>query len=172
MNLNIITAEDATRIAAATRVTETPPSEIAKQGTTRKAGKVPQVTEDDLYTRILKFIPVPLIGLYLFIVNGVLGTIKEKDHHDARRIVVWLVFIGFGALIAIYLHNSGVHRKMQIAISLIAYGAWATASAGPFQLISGWNDGFASLIAAGVVAIAFAFKVKPLPSDVIDNIKP
>lgn len=169
VNLNIMTPEDAAAIGQSVKQSEKSAQVIATEGQQRRTGKTPQVTADDAYTRILKYIPAPLIGLYLLIVNALLGSLDETNHHDARRWACWIILVVFAALIAAYLHNTGVKRTSQIVVSILAYLAWAAASPGPFQLLHWWNDGYATAALGVVLAIAFAFQLNPLPDTAISD---
>src|SRR3712207_5366827 len=114
MKLNIVTADDATRMAAAVKQTPKTPREIAEDGQRRTPGETPQVTADDLYTQVLKFVPTPLIGLYLFAVNAALSSFQG----DTERTVLWVIFIVFVLAVIGFLRSRKVHRVRQIALSV------------------------------------------------------
>src|SRR5687767_5569512 len=72
VNLNVFTETDAERVASAVKETPETAESIARRGVEGDRA-TPQVTEDDLYSKVLKYIPAPLIGLYLFLANLVLN---------------------------------------------------------------------------------------------------
>ena len=169
MNLNVITPQDASRIAGAVKETEKVAREVATQGTTQPA-TAPQVTTDDLYAKILKYIPAPLIGLYLLAVNLFLSVFQDRDTH--RALATTLTFVLFGVLIVVYLARRGVRRKSQLVVSLVAFVAWAMASPGPFQELALYESWWGTLALIVVAALFLAVKVPPLADDVINETKP
>jgi hypothetical protein len=163
VDLNVFTSRDAERVAAKVKATTEAPRDIAERGVTAKAA--PQVTTDDLYARILKYIPAPLIGLYLMITNLWLGVLKG----GAEEVAAWITLVAFAALVVAFLLNRKVRRKSQIAVSVLAFVAWAAASPGPFELIGGWNEAFGTIALAAAVALLVVFRPGPLPDSVIEE---
>src|SRR5207302_287940 len=108
--------------------------QLARRGRSAPA-KAPQITEDDLYARLLKYIPAPLIGLYLMASNAIVGSAKG----NVEKGLAWGAFVVFVVAVAMFLRGRGVKRRRQIVVSLAAFAAWAAASPGPFQLIGGWE---------------------------------
>jgi hypothetical protein len=165
MNLNVITAADAEVVADTVKKTPTSATDIARKGKTKKSGQVPQVSEDDLYARLLKYIPAPLIGLYLMATNTIIGAASGT----AEKVLCWIALAGFSVLIVVFLLNRAVRRKRQIAVSVVAFLAWAAASPGPFQLIDGWNEWMGTLALIAAVAVFIAVNIKPLPKEVLEE---
>jgi hypothetical protein len=162
MNLNVITPEDATAITEEVKRPENPTPKIARRGK-KKPGAVPQVTEDDLYTRLLKYIPTPLIGLYLLLINGALSAFDGKT----RTVAAWVLFAVFAVSIIPFLRTRAVRRPSQVATSVAAFVAWAIASPGPFSILGGWNA-FYGTIALGVMTLfVLIYQAKPLPANVL-----
>jgi FtsH-binding integral membrane protein len=169
MNLNVFTQQDATRIAEAVKATDKTAEQVAEQGKDPE-GKAPQVTEDSLYARVLKYIPAPLIGLYLLAVNTFLSVFKTEE--TARKVSTWITFVVAAILIAVYLKQRGVKRVTQIGISLLAFVAWAVASPGPFQQIHKYEPWWGTVALILVSAVFLSVKIEPLPESVINETKP
>jgi hypothetical protein len=168
MNLNVLTVDDAAELADAVKNSPKSGKEIAEEGRARKPGQTPQVAADDPYTQVLKFVPTPLIGLYLITVNAALSSLSGKG----ERVALWIIFVVFALAIIGFLRNRDVRRTGQIAFSVAAFVAWCAASPGPFQAIKDYPEviGTFALIAIGL-AVA-VFKLKPLPKDVLEEAKP
>lgn len=163
MNLNVLTARDAERIAGRVKTTGESAESISNRGVDASKPE-PQVTQDDIYTKLLKYIPAPLLGLYLFVVNIILGSTKG----ETEKWGAWITFVVFVVLIVIFLVRRRVHRVLQIVASTLAFAALAAASPGPFQLISDWKEWFGSVALGVVLAILIAVKPGDLPDDVIN----
>jgi hypothetical protein len=159
MNLNVVTEEDAVRAVDDVKSDTAPAPDIANESTETDSGTVPQVTVDDLYSRLLKFIPAPLIGIYLMVTNLIL------DGNDANESLLWIVFAFFVAATAAYLMVRKVKRIGQIAVSVLAFGAFAAASPGPFQQLDGWESLYGTLALAAVAVVLIVFKPSPLPKE-------
>lgn len=155
MNLNFITAEDAEAAVEAVRAdTATPAGDVANPGTTTPAGTNPQVTRDDLYSKVLKFVPAPIIGIYLMATNFVIGQADKNE--DPNQGVL------FGALVVFLLATLAflVVRKVrigQIIVSTLAFAVIASASPGWFQYQGWWEAEYATyaLIVAGLSIVVF-----------------
>jgi hypothetical protein len=169
MNLNVITPQDATVLASAVKTTPKEPEDIAAEGQARPTGTTPQVAADDLYTKVVKYIPTPLIGLYLVMINLFLSGFESER---SKEIACWITFGVFTILVVLFLRNRKVHRPHQIAVSVGAFIAWATASPGPFQLIGGWKEWIGTAALVAVSAIFVVWQVKPLPQDVLNESAP
>lgn len=163
MNLNVITAKDARVIAGEVQETNQTPEEIAKKGLEKPSGQAPQVTEDDLYARLLKYIPAPLIGLYLMATNTIVGA----SSGTTEKVGTWIALGAFAVLIVVFLKNRAVRRTRQIVVSVVAFLAWAAASPGPFQTLSWWDAWIGTLALIGAVAVFIAVNIAPLPEDVL-----
>jgi hypothetical protein len=168
INLNVLTIEDATRVADAVKETEKSAQTIATEGKERSPGSTPQVTADDLYAQVVKYVPTPLIGLYLFAVNAALSSFAGKG----ERVALWIIFCVFVLATIGFLRNRGVRRPGQIALSVAAFIAWIAASPGPFQAIKEYPEVIGTFALLAVVLVTLVFRLKPLPDAVINEIKP
>ncbi len=159
MNRNVITAEDAQALAqkqqgvgaeAAGPQTFTPPAPPA--GTP---------TADDYWNRLLKYIPIEVIGVYLAATDAV----ASVTGHAKRETVLWIIFGFVLAVTPIYLRNvAGIVRSGQLMISAVAFVVWAFALGGPFP--ESWSGYESWMGALAVILSAFvlgALKLPPLP---------
>lgn len=137
MNLNVITTADAIRTLSAVKEDAAAPAAVADESMRTQSGRAPQVTADDLYSRLLKYIPAPLIGTYLFLVDAVHGGTGGTQKPAA--VLLWSLLFVFLAVTVAWLVQREVKRPLQIGVSILAFAAFATASQGPFQTIPGWQ---------------------------------
>ena len=164
MNLNVITQDDAEKLADAVKTTDTPAPTIANPNTSNG----PQVTADDLYARLLKYIPAPLLGIYLFLVNAV---VKINDH-SLRQVAVIAWYVVMAVLVVVYLRTRKVKRNSQIGVALLAFTGYAFASSGPDKAF-GWYDPLMGSAALAIVAaVLVATNPSDLSPDVINDLKP
>jgi hypothetical protein len=170
MNLNVLTQQDAERMADRVKATAESSESIAKRGVDSKKEE-PGLTQDDVYTRLLKYIPAPLIGLYLFGMNiGLSATEGDNEWNLA-----WFGFGLFAFLTPIYLYRRKIRRVLQIFASVAAFAAFAAASPGPFQLIrdwkviGDWQEWYGSIALVVVLAILIALQPGDLPEDAIEQ---
>jgi len=92
MNRNVVTVEDAHALQAATAgAAFAPPAPPA--GTP---------TADDYWNRLLKYIPIEVIGVYLAASDAV----SSVTGHTRREVVLWIIF---GVVLAI--HYPGLPKK-------------------------------------------------------------
>ena len=168
MNLNILTVDDAAELAEAVKTSSKSGKAIAEEGKKRKPGATPQVAADDLYTQVLKFVPTPLIGLYLISVNAALSAFSGKG----ERVALWLIFLVFALAIIGFLRTREVRRTGQIAVSVAAFIAWTAASPGPFQAIKDYPEVIGTFALIAIVLAGVVFQLKPLPKDVLEEAKP
>jgi hypothetical protein len=168
MNLNIMTVADAAKVADAVKVSDKSGEVIAEEGMARVPGETPQVAGDDLYSQVVKYVPTPLIGLYLVAVNAALSSFSGHS----ERVALWIIFLVFAAAIVAFLRTRGVRRLGQIVISVAAFVAWVAASPGPFQSIKDYPEVIGTFALLGVILVTLVFKLKPLPDSVINEVKP
>jgi drug/metabolite transporter (DMT)-like permease len=117
----------------------------------------------------VKYIPTPLIGLYLLLVNLFLSGFSSKS---AKQISCWIAFGVFAILVALFLRNRGVKRTSQLVVSCLAFVAFAMASPGAFQLITDWKEWFGTVALIAIATVFVVWNVAPLPNDVINDSSP
>jgi hypothetical protein len=178
VNLNIFTPEDAAAVANAVKASDKGGQAIAEEGQTRVGGETPQVSADDVYGKLLKIVPVPLLGFYLAFEN-LWFTVADDDRHEIlfvtasyKQFAAWATLVVFVVLVPLFLHQNKVHRWTQMVMASLAFVVLATSSQGPFQLIGAWKDwiGTAALLAMGV-ALLF-YQPNKLPDNVIPRSQP
>ncbi|MGH3848142.1 MAG: hypothetical protein ACRDRT_00250, partial [Pseudonocardiaceae bacterium] len=129
---------------------------------TQGAGGVSVPTEDDYLTKLLKYVPLEVVGAYLFL-EGVVESNVTKPHDRA----LWLggILIGILAVTIPYdIRVLNVVRFTQIAMSIVGLGVYIFALGGWFATTTWYQHWYAS-IALPVFALAVAIvKLKPLPT--------
>jgi hypothetical protein len=163
MNLNVITTNDATRITAGIKGSAESAEVIAAEATAAPAGQTPQVSADDVYTTLLKIVPVPLLGFYLAFQTLWLSVAGDDKHTilgitaTAKEFAMWATLIVFLVLVVLFLLQRKVKRGLQYIVTVVAFAVLATASQGPFQLLSWWKEwiGTAALFGMGVLLIFY-----------------
>jgi hypothetical protein len=136
MNRNIVTPEDARR--AATKVVRT------------AGGR--ELTADDYWTRVLKYVPVEIVSAYLLLKNMLEGAYVPGSF--ARLVSLEVLFtLGLLGTWAYAKLRLQIVRNTQIAVTVVGYCAWAFA-AGSFLAEFGWYSPWmatASIVIFGVV---------------------
>lgn len=120
-----------------------------------------QTVPDDWYNRLLKFIPVPIIGGYLA-AEGILPEIAESP--NARKLWLWVIFAVLGVFTWGYLWSRGLRRRLQVLVAVGSYVVWVFALGGPFQAqFKSWEPWMGSLavILTAVGLVAFNLPVPP-----------
>jgi len=168
VNLNIFTEADATKVTRAVKESPKTPTEIAEQGRAAKPGETPQVAADDLYSQVVKYVPTPLLGLYLVAVNAAASSFSG----NTERVTLWVIFGIFAISVVGFLHTRKVKRWEQIGVSVAAFVAWVAASPGPFQAIHNYPDVIGTFALIAVILVTLVFHLKPLPDDVIEDSGP
>jgi hypothetical protein len=161
VDLNIYTEADAEKAAVTVKNDPASAADIANPDKDTKSGET--LTKDDVYGRVLKYVPAPLIGLYLMATNLVISQADEGEEPSEETLWVILVV----ALIAIigFLVKREVKRVSQLVLSAVAFLAVASASPGPFQQIDDWNELWGTLALIGAAALLIVFKPKALPEE-------
>jgi len=138
------------------------PEDVARVGLERADATVPPGTPtvDDYWTRLLKYVPVEMIGSYLAIA-GVLTT-AYKEGTTGRQ--VSLAVLTVAGLIATWFFAQrvlGVVRTLQLAMTVAAFLVWVFATGGVFATWGWWSPGFGTI---AVVAFAVAVRIVKVPA--------
>lgn len=161
MDLNVYTQGDAEEAAKTVKNDPASPKDIADPDKPTSSGET--LTKDDVYTRVLKYVPAPLIGLYLMATNLVIS--QADNGEQPSELTLWII-LAVGALATIgYLVRRKVKRLGQIALSVIAFFAVASASPGPFQQIEDWNELWGTLALIGAAVVLIVFKPGEIPEE-------
>ncbi len=100
------------------------------------------VSKDDYFNRLLKYIPAEIVGLYLTLDN-IINIQKEGSH----AWMSWFIFAVCLILIPLYLNRVlNVKKKIQILISSLSFVVWVYALGGPFATCGLFNNLFAALL--------------------------
>jgi hypothetical protein len=178
MNLNVITPRDAARITSAIKSSGKSAQQIATEATDARAGETPQVSADDVYTTLLKIVPVPLLGFYLAFQMLWLSVAGDDRHTilgitaTAKEFALWTTLVVFLVLVVLFLLERKVQRGLQYVVTVLAFAVLATASQGPFQLLSWWKEwiGTAALLAMGTLLIFYT--PRDLSEEEVATMKP
>lgn len=161
MDLNIYTETDAEKAAVTVKNDPAPVADIANPDKETKSGKT--LTKDDVYGRVLKYVPAPLIGLYLMATNLVIS--RAGDGEEPSELTLWIILGVALVIILSFLVKREVKRVSQLALSAVAFLAVASASPGPFQQIENWDELWGTLALIAVAAVLVVFKPDPIPED-------
>jgi branched-subunit amino acid transport protein len=123
------------------------------------AGGVTVPTADDYLTKLLKYVPLEVLGAYLF-VEGLITTNVD----DSKQLQKWLFWtlVATIALAAVYARTVlNVVRGSQIAMGAIGIAVYVFATGGWFATTSWYEDWFSGI---ALVLFGFAVAVIRLPS--------
>ncbi len=163
MNLNYITEEDAVKSADAVKTTTASAEDIANPDKKTDVGKRPQVTADDLYSKLLKFIPAPLLGIYLMATNVIVGMTNLGQQLIEALLLGVLVFFVIATIVFLKVRKV---RTGQVWMSATAFIVFAAGSPGWFTYLNWWQPAFATLALIAVAVVIVVFKpTAALPQD-------
>jgi hypothetical protein len=127
-----------------------------------------QLTADDYWSRLTKYVPIEIISAHLII--------KELVESDTSigpgaRSILLAVFgvLGIVATWAFAERVLKVVRPVQITMSCIAFVAWTAVSGGWFSLQAWYRPWFGIVLVVAFGVLVRIMKVPPLPPD--DNQK-
>jgi hypothetical protein len=122
-------------------------------------GGVPIPTEDDYLTKLVKYVPIEVLGAYLFIQGTISSNVTDKGD-----LAAWLgyVLIGFGVLTALYTWRVlSVVRPVQIGVGVVGFGVYVFAIGGWFATTT-WYHAWYAAIALPLFALFVA--IIPVPA--------
>lgn len=108
------------------------------------AGGAGAATADDYVTRLLKYIPGEVIGVYTA-VEGVAKTIQVNPPYPNGSLpwILFAVILIFGVVYQRYIAK--ITNWPQVIVSLFAFVLWVAANGGPFMTIDGYKTAYASI---------------------------
>jgi hypothetical protein len=165
MNRNIITKADIAQMSAAEtagdvpKTLDTKPPASAPQ-TAAAPGGVVVPTEDDYITKLLKYIPIEILGAYLFM-QTVVNTNVTTSHAHA----IWLLSLLIGAGILTFAYDRwvlSILRLTQLLMSVLAFAVYVFAMGGWFATTGWYHQWYASIAVPTFVVLVGIIPVKPL----------
>jgi len=149
-NRNLITAKDVEQLKTSLAKEEP----IAVQDT--------QPTADDFLDRLMKYVPIEVIGLYTVIEVNLKGLVEQQNLKN------WLLGLLVLSLICTFLYVKyylKVIRTMQVFMSVLAVGIWVFSIGGWFGEFDFWAAGWGVIAVAIYAVIIKIMKLNPLPAD-------
>jgi hypothetical protein len=128
-------------------------------GATTGPGGVPVPTADDYLTKLVKYIPIEVLGAYLFF-GGVVNSNVTAGH----ELAAWLGYglVGFGVITVLYswrvLH---VARVLQLGMSVVALAAYVFATGGWFGTTSWYHSWYGAIV---LPIFALLVAIVPIPA--------
>ncbi len=121
-------------------------------------------TADDYLTKLLKYVPLEVLGAYLFIEGLVTTNVDDPDN-----LQTWLFWTLVSTLVltAVYARTVlNVVRGSQIAMGAVGIAVYVFATGGWFATTSWYEDWFSGI---ALVLFGFVVAVIKLPSLPVDN---
>jgi hypothetical protein len=166
MNRNIITKADIAQMSAATTAGDVPKTLGAKPPAAPQAATAPGgaavPTEDDYITKLLKYIPIEILGAYLFMQTIVNSNVTTSHAH-----AVWLLCLLIGAGILTFAYDHwvlSIVRLTQLLMSVLAFAVYVFAMGGWFATTGWYHQWYASIAVPTFVVLVGIIPVKPLPT--------
>ena len=167
MNRNIITKADIAQMSAATtagdvpKTLDTKPPASAPQAAAAPGGVVVP-TEDDYITKLLKYIPIEILGAYLF-----MQTVVNSNVTTSHALAIWLLCLLIGAGILTFAYDRwvlSIVRLTQLLMSVLAFAVYVFAMGGWFATTGWYHQWYASIAVPTFVVLVGIIPVKPLPT--------
>jgi hypothetical protein len=168
MNRNIITKADIAQMSAATTAGDVPktldtkpPASSAPQAGAAPGGVVVP-SEDDYITKLLKYIPVEILGAYLFMQTVVNSNVTTSHAH-----AIWLLCLLVGAGVLTFAYDRwvlSILRLTQLLMSVLAFAVYVFAMGGWFATTGWYHQWYASIAVPTFVVLVGIIPVKPLPT--------
>lgn len=115
-------------------------------------------TTDDFYDRLMKYIPVEIVGGYI-IVEGILSTMLEGKQLENSLLVILIVGV-VGVLLTLKGYFN-IHRAVQVIMSMFAFIVWVFFNGGWFkEFYDFWQQGWGTI---AVVVFAIVVRYMRLP---------
>ncbi|HEY6250120.1 MAG TPA: hypothetical protein VI685_09165 [Candidatus Angelobacter sp.] len=116
---------------------------IEEESDAANQGPVPNGKTDQFTDRLLKYIPAEVVVVYAFVD----GLIRNAPSDVPREKLLWGVFFFLLAGTWVYLARvQKVSKKMQLAISTLAFAVWVFSLGGPFVSFSWYKPFYGSVL--------------------------
>lgn len=123
-------------------------------------GGVPIPTEDDYLTKLIKFVPLEVLGAYLAIAGTITSNVSNKSD-----LAAWLGYtvIGFVIITALYdWRVLKIARITQIVVSVVGFGVYVFSIGGWFGTTSWYHAWYAAIALPLFGLVAAIVPLKPL----------
>jgi hypothetical protein len=167
-NRNIITKTDIHQLSQASAPGNVPetlatsPPAGAQINPAAALGGVPVPTADDYITKLLKYVPVEILGAYLFIQSVVNSNVTTKRAH-----AVWLLCLLIVALLFTAAYDRWVLiilRPVQLGVSVLGLAIYVFALGGWFATTAWYHAWYASIAVPIFAILVSLIKLNPLPT--------
>jgi hypothetical protein len=178
-NRNIILQDDVDRLMNLNRanpqsLTESPPSGFiptlmpalapaAPAAAGAGPGGVPVASADDYLTKLVKYVPIEILGAYLFLAGVIDSNVSNKHDH-----AIWLGVLLIGILVLSIPYDFrvlNVVRWQQIAVSVVAIAVYVFAVGGWFATTTWYHAWYGSIVVPVFLFGIAILKLPPLPVD-------
>lgn len=174
-NRNIITKADIARLSKATSGDEVPATldvnppagnavatAAPPGGPPAPPGGVTVSSEDDYLTKLLKYVPLEVVGAYLFLASVIDSNVTDKHDHE-----LWLGGLLVGILVLTIPYDIrvlNVVRAKQIVVSVIGLSVYVYAVGGWFATTTWYHQWYASIILPVFGLLVAIIKLSDLPT--------
>ncbi len=120
-------------------------------------------SEDDYLTKVVKYVPVEVLGAYLFMAGVIDSNVSNKHDH-----AIWLGALLIGVLVLTIpydLRVLNIVRGSQVAMSIVAITVYVFALGGWFATTTWYHQWYASIVVPIFGLLMAIVKLPPLPED-------
>jgi hypothetical protein len=140
------------------------PSAAPAAGAAGAAGGVKVPAADDYLTKLLKYVPIEVLGAYLF-VEGLIATNVEEGSVELQKWLFWTLVAAI-ILTTIYARAAlNVVRVSQIAMGGIGIAVYVFATGGWFATTSWYEDWFSGIALVLFAILVAVIKLPALPTE-------
>jgi hypothetical protein len=162
-NRNVITDADVATLNSATTPAEVPKSLDVQPpaAATPPPGGVVVPTADDFLTKLVKYVPLEILGVYLFVEGAVESNVTEPG-----PLATWLGAVLVATLVIMIPYDIrvlNVVRPVQIAMSMVGMAVYVFAVGGWFATTTWYEAWYSSIVLPVFVLLVAIIRLKPLP---------
>jgi hypothetical protein len=147
-NRNIITKDDVPQI-----------EELLKKGVIKAEVNV-QLSADDFLNRLMKYVPVEIIGVYTVIEVNLKSLVNPQNERS------WLMGLFIFGLVATFFYVKfylKVVRYTQIFMTVLAFAVWVFSIGGWFTTLDFWKAGWGIIASVIYLFVVKIMRLDPLP---------